>query len=384
MPQILKLLLDLNPNLNANFFLVHHASNSGVRIDQNFKPMKAWIHGTKMQEYKPNNLWTSFHKYNEAEHPWVMMQEYKPNFLCTIDQFNEAELENYLGLPKGELQCYSCMTNSKCTLQNLTSQCQWKLDAHVSGLKSPWSKSSNQLLQNIDLQVVMEPSVFSNYILTLKILNLKFHNDSASSGDVFPILHHFLSRVSVTATPEVAELQEFTSVKLGLHSPNPAYNRLFGSTLRTCARVPLGKGVPTVEFSAAQTTSLTPKSVTDWHHEQTPGTQYCHNNLTGTFSWTLENLGGFPFDPKHPSYPKNSRRSSLPFNRDGSVTFTNQAHPDTITWTLAPDLEGTMVAWCISMQVFVTILNKAHLQVQERLSSFAFQCVCYISSALSS
>jgi len=247
-----------------------------------------------MQEYKPNNLWTSFHKYNEAEHPWVMMQEYKPNFLWTIHQFNEAELENYLGLPKDELQCYSRMANSKCKLPNLTSQCQWKLDAHVSGLKSPWSKSSNQLLQNIDLQVVMEPSVFSNYSLTLKILDLKFHNDSASSGDVFPILHHFfLSWVSVTATPEVVELQQFTSVNLGLHSRNPAYNRLFGSTLGTRARVPLGKGVTTVEFSAAQTTSLTPKSVTDWHHEQTPGTQYCHNNLSCTFSWTLENSGGF-------------------------------------------------------------------------------------------
>ncbi len=254
-------------------------------------------------------------------------------------------MENYLGLPKGELQCHSHMANNKCTLQNLTSHCQWKLDAHVSTLKSPWSKSSNQLLQNIHIQVLMEPSVFSNCSLTLKILNLKFDNDSASSGDVFPTLDHFFSRVSVTATPEVVELQQFTCLNLGLDSRNPAYNRLFGSTLGTSARVPLGKGVPAVEFSAAQTTSLTSKSVTDWHHEQTQGTQYCHNNMSGTFSWTLENLGGFPFDLKHPSYPKNSKRSSLPFNRDGSVTFTNQAHPDTITWTLAPDLEGTMVAF---------------------------------------
>jgi len=104
--------------------------------------------------------------------------------------------------------------------------------------------------------------------------------------------------------------------------------------------------------------------------------------LFGTFSLTLENLGGFPFDPKHPSYPKNSKRSSLPFNRDGSVTFTNQAHPDTITWSLAPDLEGTMVAWCISMEVFVTILNRSQptsagktlkvcfpMRVQHKLSS---------------
>jgi len=110
----------------------------------------------------------------------------------------------------------------------------------------------------------MEPSVFSNCSVTLKILNLKFHNDSASSGDFFPILEHFfLSQVCVTATPEVVELQQFISLNLGLDSPNPAYNTLFGSTLGTGARVPLGKGVPTVEFSAAQTILLTPKSVTD-------------------------------------------------------------------------------------------------------------------------
>jgi len=90
--------------------------------------------------------------------------------------------------------------------------------------------------------------------------------------------------------------------------------------------------------------------------------------MSGTFSCTL-NLGGFAFDPKHPSYPKNSKRSSLPFNRDGSVTFTNQAHPDTIPWILAPDLEGTMVAWCISMEVFVTLKFYFPMRVQHKLSS---------------
>jgi len=62
MPQILKLLLDFNPNFNPNFFLGDCASNSRMRIDQNIKPIKAWILVTKMQKYKPNNLWTSFHK----------------------------------------------------------------------------------------------------------------------------------------------------------------------------------------------------------------------------------------------------------------------------------------------------------------------------------
>jgi hypothetical protein len=304
MPKVLKLLLDFHPNFNPNFLLVDCAADSRVVIDPNFSPTTLQakrICVTKNSRvvielnFSPTTLQAKRIGVTK-EHPWVLMQECKPNFLWTIHKFNETELENCLGLPKGELQCYSRMANSKCTLQNLTSQCQWKLDAHVSGLRSPWSKSSNQLLQNIELQVLMEPSLFSNCRLTLKILNLKFHNDRASSGDVFPILDHFfLSQVSVTATPEVVELQQFTSVNLGLDSPNPAYNRLFGSTLGTSAKVPLGKGVPAVEFSAAQTTSLTSKSVTDWHHEQTQRTQYFHNNMSGTFSWTLENLGGFPF-----------------------------------------------------------------------------------------
>jgi len=110
MPNILKLLLHFNPNFNPNFFPVDCAPDSRVVIERILSP-------TTLQAN-----WKCVTK----EHPWVMMQEYKPNFLWTIHKFNETELENCLGLPKGELQCYSRMANSKCTLQNLTSQCQWK------------------------------------------------------------------------------------------------------------------------------------------------------------------------------------------------------------------------------------------------------------------
>jgi hypothetical protein len=115
-PQILKMLLDFNPNFIPNFFLVDSATDSRVVIDPNFSP-------TTLQT---KQICVT------KEHPCVMMQEYEPNFLWIIHKFNDTELENCLGLPKGELQCYSPIANSKYTLQNLTSHCQWKLDAHVS------------------------------------------------------------------------------------------------------------------------------------------------------------------------------------------------------------------------------------------------------------
>ncbi|KAH8936496.1 hypothetical protein BDL97_17G088300 [Sphagnum fallax] len=106
-----------------------------------------------------------------------MMLEYRRHLMWDILQRDEL-LAAYLGVPKDECQCYS-RTNKECTLQNLTNQ--WKLDAHVTGLKSPWSKNFNQTSQKIKLQVLMEPSVLLNNSLTLRILNLKFHSDKSGS-----------------------------------------------------------------------------------------------------------------------------------------------------------------------------------------------------------
>jgi hypothetical protein len=113
-----------------------------------------------------------------------------------------------LGIPKDEFQWYSQATNSECTLQNLTNQ--WKLDAHVIGLKSPqlkfipWKKNFNQTSQKIELEVLMETSVLLNNSLTLKILNPKFHSDNSGSDASAGILSQFfLSGVALTATPEI-------------------------------------------------------------------------------------------------------------------------------------------------------------------------------------
>ncbi|CAM6012460.1 unnamed protein product [Sphagnum balticum] len=326
MPQLLKLLLDFNPNF----------------------------------EHGISSPWEGSRKL------WSMMQEYRPNFFGEIPVWDKAELQILLGVPKDEFQCYSETTNSGCTLQNLTNQ--WKLDAHVTGLKSPWSKNFNQTSQTIELEVLMEPSVLLNNSLTLKILNLKFHNDNAGSDASAGILSRFfLSGVALTATPEV-ELQDFMFTKLGLGSANPAYDMLSGTTFGTSATVPLGKGVPTVGFTSTQTISLTSKSVTDWKHEQT------HSSKSGTFSWTLKNLGGIPFDRENPSYPRSWKRYrlELPFNEDGSVTFTDKEYPDPITWSFKPELQGTMVAWRISMEVYVTILNNSRSTRAGKTLKFCF------------
>jgi hypothetical protein len=220
----------------------------------------------------------------------------------------------------------------------------------------------------------MEPTVLLNNSLTLKILNLKFHSDNADSNASAGILSRFfLSGVALTVTPEV-DPQHFMFTKLGLGSVNPAHDKLFGTTWGTSATVPLGKGVPTVGFTSTQTISLTSKSVTDWKHEQTHGTQNCHSSKSGTFSWTLKNLGGIPFDQEKPSYPRSFKKSrlELPFNEDGSVTFTDKEYPDPITWSFKPELQGTMVAWRISMEVYVTILNNSRFTSAGKTLKFCF------------
>ncbi len=299
---------------------------------------------------------------------------------------NPSQVAIVLARATDVLQCYSDKVHSEHSLTNLPSCRQWKLDAHVTGLRSPWtsSKKSNQqqLLQNIQLQVLMEPTVLPNCSLTLKILSLEFQNlDAANCRDSSSSIlrRFFLSRVAVTVTPEV-EPQQVLLTRFELDSPNPVYDRLFVPSSGSPVTVPLGKGrggnmVRTTTASSQTTSSLTSGKLgeTDWHHEQTHGTEHCHSSKSGTFSWTLKNLGGIPFSDRLinqvSSYTMMSRsfkktRSSWSdlstgsFDADGGVTFTHQQYPDTITWMLAPELLGTMVAWRISMEVHVSILNK--------------------------
>jgi hypothetical protein len=332
-PKLLKLLLDFNPNFN-------HNHSFSFLPERKAKSQKLWL---IRQEYIQNIFYAR----------QFLNMNFKPFF------GDKVELPIFLGVPRDERRCYPDTTNVECTLQNLTNY-RWILHAHVTGLNSPWSKNFNQTSQKIELEVLMEPTVLNNS-LTLRILNLKFASDNAGSDACAGILSRFfLSEVALTATPEV-DPQHVMFTELGLASANPAYDRLFGTTLGTSVTVPSGKGVPTAGFTYTQTTSLTSKGVTDWKHEQTHGTQNCHSPKSGTFSWTLKNLGGNPFDREKPSYPRSFKKSrlELPFNEDGSVTFTDKEYPDPITWSFKPELEGTIVAWRISMEVYVTILHNS-------------------------
>jgi hypothetical protein len=83
-------------------------------------------------------------------------------------------------------------------------------------------------------------------------------------------------------------------------------------------------------------------------------------------------LGGIPFDREKLSYPRSFKKSrlELPFNEDGSVTFTDKEYPDPITWSFKPELEGTMVAWRISMEVYVTILHNSRFTSARKTLKF--------------
>ncbi|CAK9236138.1 unnamed protein product [Sphagnum troendelagicum] len=119
-------------------------------------------------------------------------------------------------------------------------------------------------------------------------------------------------------------------------------------------------------MTATESSSDTIKSTTtDWRYELTGGDQF-----TGNFSWTPRRLAVVPFDYAQPKCTKVSTRMSilkrrpvtsmleLPFNRDGSVTFSEQC-PKTVQWTLAPALAGTDVAWYVSVTVHVTMLDRS-------------------------
>ncbi|KAH8936490.1 hypothetical protein BDL97_17G087800 [Sphagnum fallax] len=346
MTELLKLLLEYNPNF------VHYFPfpGDGILLPGWKGDKKSWV---MMQEYKPNVPWTI-----TGDKGAVLLSLFavpKNKFRCYV-------LRSLLGVPKNKFGCYSQMTNSKCTLQNLTSH--WKLDVDVTGLKSPWSKNFDKAWHRIKLEVLMQPVLLNNS-LTLKISNLKFHSHNAGSDASAGIWSRFfLTGVALTATPEV-DPQHFMFTQLGLPSPNPASDIMYGTAWGSSATVPLEKCVPTVAFTCTQTTSVT-RSVTDWKHEQTVGTQNCCSPNSGTFSSILKNFGGIPFDQDRPSYPRISKNSrlELPFNEDGSVTFTDKEYPDPITWSFKPELQGTIVVWRISMEVYVSILNNSQSKWQ--------------------
>jgi hypothetical protein len=178
------------------------------------------------------------------------------------------------------------------------------------------------------------------------------------------LLGFFLSHITVSIRPEVEE-QQVLLMLLEVPSPNEPYDISATRTIGVSATA-TGSKNPGVAVTATESSSATIKSTTtDWRHEQTRGDEF-----TGNFSWTLRRLAGVPFDYAQHKCTKVSTRMSifkrrpvtsmleLPFNSDGSVTFTEQCLK-TIQWALAPELAGTDVAWYVSVTVHVTMLDRS-------------------------
>jgi len=238
----------------------------------------------------------------------------------------------------------------------------WNLTAEVHGLLLPSRRARTTFNEQVlKLQVTLQPVVTGACSMAIGVRNVqvRIQNvplDSSPSN----VLGFFLSHITVSIRPEV-EGQQVLLMLLEVPSPNEPYDISATRTIGLSATA-TGSKNPGVAVTATESSSAAIKSTTtDWRHEQTRGDEF-----TGNFSWTLRRLAGVPFDHAQPKCTKMSifrRRPvtsilELPFNSDGSVTFSEQC-PKTIKWTLAPELAGTDVAWYVSATVHVTMLDRS-------------------------
>jgi hypothetical protein len=257
---------------------------------------------------------------------------------------------------------YQHISNSYHKIQTLPGV--WNLTAEVHELlpRRPRASLHKQVLK---LQVTLQPVVTGPCSMAIGVQNVHVKIENASlDSSPSNALGFFLSHITVSIRPEVEE-QQVLLMLLEVPSPNEPYDISATRTIGISATA-TGSKNPGVAVTATESLSATIKSTTtDWRHEQTRGDQF-----TGTFSWTLRSLAGVPFDHARPKCTKVPTRMSifrrrpvtsileLPFNSDGSVTFSEQC-PKTIKWTLAPELAGTDVAWYVSTTVYVTMLDRS-------------------------
>jgi hypothetical protein len=241
----------------------------------------------------------------------------------------------------------------------------WNLTAEVHGLllsERPGWWVNTQVLK---LQVSLQPVVTGACSMVIGVRNMQVRIQNASlDSSQSNLLGFFLSHITVSIRPEVEE-QQVLLMLLEVPSPNEPYDISATRTIGISTTA-TGNKNPGVAVRATESSSATIKSTTtDWRQEQTRG-----DDFTGNFSWTLRRLAGVPFDYAQPECTKVSPRMSvlkrrpvtsvleLPFNSDGSVTFSEQC-PKTIQWTLAPELAGTDVVWYLSVTVHVTMLDRS-------------------------
>ncbi len=252
----------------------------------------------------------------------------------------------------------------------------WNLTAEVHGLLLPTRrvrsyKDLNPSLQEpsteefntqvLELQVSLQTAVTGSCSMAIGVRNVQVRIQNASlHSSASNLFGFFLSHITVSIRPEV-EKQQVLSLLLEVPSPNEPYDISATRTIGVSATATASKN-PGVAVTATESSSAAIKSTTtDWRHEQTRGDEF-----TGNFSWTLRRLAGVPFDHAQPKCTKMSiftRRPvtsilELPFNSDGSVTFSEQC-PKTIQWPLAPELAGKYVFWYVSTTVHVTMLDRS-------------------------
>jgi hypothetical protein len=232
-------------------------------------------------------------------------------------------------------------------------------EVHAILLPTAWARTDFKA-QGLKLQVTLQPVVTGACSMAIGVRNVQVRIQNAVlDSSPSNVLGFFLSHITVSIRPEVEGQVLF--MQLEVPSPNEAYDISATRTIGVSASA-TGSQNPGVAVTATESSSATIKSTTtDWRHEQTEGDEF-----TGNFSWTLRRLAGVPFDHAQPKCTKMSifrRRPvtsilELPFNSDGSVTFSEQC-PKPIKWTLAPELAGTDVVWSVSATVHLTMLNRS-------------------------
>jgi len=367
MQQVAELLLKFNPSLLLS---MSDQAKELFRIEE--------------KSYKPSFL------LNQNIHelaPLILLgQQYDPGILrrskCPLNAVGKSFIftrpAGLLRNLQNVLRCYAETVRLVHTLDKVQNKI-WKFGAGVRGLRSPWStENSKQSWQNITLEVEMECEVVANCHLALKLSNLKFSNDgfhnyrpsSSSSAE----LGFFLSHVALCVTPKV-EPEDCQLTKLEVDTAlNQTYDSAVTNASGLTGTLSL-KSAPTVAFNKTTTATLAAKSLPDWDHAHRTE---LHDRKSGTFSWTLNRLGGIPFKYQEPDpFPTGTNfagwSSSLPFDEYGSVVFTDKTYPDKITWMLAPKMEGRTVKWLVSVEFCVTILNNIRSR-RIKGQSLPFRC----------
>ncbi|CAM6077553.1 unnamed protein product [Sphagnum tenellum] len=274
----------------------------------------------------------------------------------------------------------------------------WNLRAKVGGLQAPvkWLKHAGARRsvaahdQTVKLQVSLQPVVTGACSIAIGVQNVQVkvlkdaahsdllhttdHDNSYLSDLIFGL---FVSNITVSVRPEV-EGEQVEYMGLGLASPNEPYDISETQTTGLSTTFSKDAGCALTESSSTAIKLTT----SDWHHEQT--TQGAHDESTGTFCWNLRRLAGVPFNYLQPKCDKvinfrafpifkwfkrrlaaaatciSSSMLNLPFNSDGSVTFSEQFPScKMMKWTLAHELAEKDVTWFVTVTLHLTMLNRS-------------------------